>query len=169
MKMSKKGVICTMWCACLFPAVAAMAEDVVIKAGDLRITYVENGKQFNVEYNGGKAYRPVFMRSVPEATYDIHGKDGFRISSASCAEADYQKRTVNDAFGKGTCHAFVFSSPASGDDVTLTQEFYVYEGRDYVLTDVVLKGDASLRSNYLAPVAVATPTTCTLRRRRTAC
>ena len=39
----------------------------------------------------------------------------------------------------------------------LTQEFYVYEGRDYVLTDVVLKGDASLRSNYLAPVAVATP------------
>ena len=62
-----------MWCACLFPAVAAMAEDVVIKAGDLRITYVENGKQFNVEYNGGKAYRPVFMRSVPEATYDIHG------------------------------------------------------------------------------------------------
>ena len=55
MKMSKKGVICTMWCACLFPAVAAMAEDVVIKAGDLRITYVENGKQFNVEYNGGKA------------------------------------------------------------------------------------------------------------------
>lgn len=61
MKMSKKGVICTMWCACLFPAVAAMAEDVVIKAGDLRITYVENGKQFNVEYNGGKAYRPVFM------------------------------------------------------------------------------------------------------------
>lgn len=41
MKMSKKGVICTMWCACLFPAVAAMAEDVVIKAGDLRITYVE--------------------------------------------------------------------------------------------------------------------------------
>ena len=34
MKMSKKGVICTMWCACLFPAVAAMAEDVVIKAGD---------------------------------------------------------------------------------------------------------------------------------------
>ena len=52
MKMSKKGVICTMWCACLFPAVAAMAEDVVIKAGDLRITYVENGKQFNVEYNG---------------------------------------------------------------------------------------------------------------------
>lgn len=118
--MSKKGVICTMWCACLFSAVAAMAEDVVIKAGDLRITYVENGKQFNVEYNGGKAYRPVFMGSVPEATYDIHGKDGFRISSASCAEADYQKRTVNDAFGKGTCHAFVFSSPASGDDVTLT-------------------------------------------------
>ena len=105
-----------MWCACLFPAMAAMAEDVVIKAGDLRITYVENGKQFNVEYNGGKAYRPVFMGSVPEATYDIHGKDGFRISSASCAEADYQKRTVNDAFGKGTCHAFVFSSPASGDD-----------------------------------------------------
>ena len=56
MKMSKKGVICTMWCACLFPAVAAMAEDVVIKAGDLRITYVENGKQFNVEYNGGKSF-----------------------------------------------------------------------------------------------------------------
>ena len=42
--MSKKGVICTMWCACLFPAVAAMAEDVVIKAGDLRITYVEKGR-----------------------------------------------------------------------------------------------------------------------------
>ena len=88
MKMSKKGVICTMWCACLFPAVAAMAEDVVIKAGDLRITYVENGKQFNVEYNGGKAYRPVFMGSVPEAKSDIHGKDGFCISSASCAECD---------------------------------------------------------------------------------
>ena len=117
-----------MWCACLFPAVAAMAEDVVIKAGDLRITYVENGKQFNVEYNAGSLPARIH-ESVPEATYDIHGKDGFRISSASCAEADYQKRTVNDAFGKGTCHTFVFSSPASGDDVTLRKSFtYMRDG-----------------------------------------
>ena len=43
----------------------------------------------------------------------------------------------------------------TGDAVTLTQSFYVYDGKDYVLTDLALEGAASLRSNYLAPVAVS--------------
>ena len=141
-------------CACLFP-LGAWADDVAIVAGDLRITYVENGKQFNVEYKEGKAWRPVFVGSVPEASYDLDGKEGGVVSSASCALADYRTRKVADAFGRGTCHEFVFTSPANGDAVTLTQSFYVYDGKDYVLTDLALEGAASLRSNYLAPVAVS--------------
>lgn len=44
--------------------------------------------------------------------------------------------------------------PQNGDAVVLTQEFYVYDGLDYLVTDVVLSGMSWLRSGYLAPVAV---------------
>lgn len=154
MENNKLKTLGGLLCACLFP-LGAWADDVAILAGGLRITYVENGKQFNVEYKEGKAWRPVFVGSVPEASYDLNGKEGGVVSSASCAVADYRTRKVSDAFGRGTCHEFVFASPANGDAVTLTQSFYVYDGKDYVLTDLALEGDASLRSNYLAPVAVS--------------
>ena len=101
MKMSKKGVICTMWCTCLFPAVAAMAEDVVIKAGDLRITYVENGKQFNVGIMAGRLTGPYSWGRCRR----LRTTSMVRTVSVSvrlrARRPTTRKRTVNDAFGRG--------------------------------------------------------------------
>ena len=87
MESNKLKTLGGLLCACLFP-LGAWADDVAILAGDLRITYVENGKQFNVDYKEGKAWKPVFVGSVPEASYDLNGKDGGQVSSASCAVTD---------------------------------------------------------------------------------
>lgn len=61
---------------CLLLAMEATARDVTdvtFKAGRLRVSFMEKGKQFNVEWRSGKGYRPVVMGSVPEAVYDVDG------------------------------------------------------------------------------------------------
>ena len=150
------GMCCGLAAACGWPALGLVAGDVVIKSDGWRITYTDAGRRFDVErVEGRRESRTVFAGSVPEASYEFRDGRTRLVNAAMCMEADYRKRKVDDEFGRGVCHEFVFSRPGNGDEVTLQQNFYVYEGADYVLTDLAVKGDASLRSNYLAPVAVS--------------
>lgn len=129
------------------------AKDVVIKKGNWTVTFVENAKQFNVGYRLGKAgMRTVLEGMVPEVTYETGAGKACTVTSVSFPDVAYAKKNVNDVFGSGVCHSFVFSGRADG--VALEQNFYIYKGKDYILTDVRIKGDASLRSNYIAPVKV---------------
>lgn len=134
----------------------AEAKDVVIKKGDLKITFVDEGNKFNVERMDAKNYRPVFMGSLPEASYEQNGKRNRLVNSAMFLDMEYNKRKIEDGFGRGVCHEFVFSRLVTGDEVVLQQNFYVYDNYEYVLTDLSITGDATLRSNYLAPVSVST-------------
>ncbi len=155
MKLRLSGMLCGLAAALALCPANVEAGDVVIKSGDLRITFVDEGNKFDVEgLFGKKKFRPVFLGSVPEASYETANGRVRTVSSAMFMDVDYRKKKINNGFGKGVCHEFVFSRPANGDEVELCQRFYVYEGRDYVLTDLSVSGDASLRSNYLAPVSV---------------
>lgn len=144
--------ICGCLTACAF--MTAEAKDITIKTGKLRITYTEAGKQFDVECRNGKTYRHLLKGFKPEASYEKTGSGQQTVTSASYPDVKYTKEKIEDEFGRGVRHTFVFSGRADG--VSLRQDFYVYSKRDYILTDAALTGDASLRSNYVAPVKVQT-------------
>lgn len=151
-----KAVLCLVAAFAGFAADAA-AKDVVVKNDFLRITYFEQGKHFSVERKAGrKDYRPVILASVPEASYEAPGGRVRTVNTTMFVRMDYKRHAVEDRFGTGVRHEFIFTEPANGDDVSLRQDFYVYDGRDYVLTELTVAGSGVLCSNYLAPVSVNT-------------
>lgn len=129
------------------------SDDLLIENGHWKLTYVENEKYFKLHYrNLDGTYKAVIMNFTPEATYEHTGGETQTVSSSSFSQMDYAVSEIDDSFGQGVCYSFTFSQPESGDDVDLTQNFYFYEGHDYLLTQVVLSGESDILSNYLAPV-----------------
>ncbi len=130
--------------------------DVVAQSGKWTIIYYEKNKSFYVTCRmAGKEKQDVLSDFTPEATYDIAGGDSRTVNASSFGRVTYEKKKIKDAFGKGVCFSFLFSAPDNGDKVALRQNFYVYGGHEYMLADASVEGDASLRSNYIAPVKVA--------------
>lgn len=153
MKRTVVKFLLGMLVASMWPLAGCHAKDVVIKRGNWKIVYSGDNRSFDAGYRvSGKAYRDVLSESAPEAVYELSGGSSRTVSASSFAKMSYEKTKINDAFGKGVCYSFVFSAPDNGDEVSLRQNFYLYDGHEYMLTDAVVEGDASLRSNYIAPV-----------------
>lgn len=149
------------WCTVvlslsLCTAFRSYAGDIVVTAGRWKVSYIEADKAFrvNVLHADGTARKCLFNRSASEAAYDNAGGTARSVTTASFAKVELTQDGVDDEFGAGICYTFAFSQPDNGDDVRMEQRFYVYEGRDYMITSLTLRGDASIRSNYLAPVSV---------------
>ena len=132
------------------------ADDVVIVDGRWKITYVEADKAFrlNVLNDDGTSRKCLFTRSASQVAYDNADGQSRTVTSASFAEMSRTESPVSNEFGDGTCYTFTFSQPDNGDDVRMTQRFYLYDGKDYLVTDLSIAGSDTLRSNYLAPVSV---------------
>lgn len=80
----------------------------------------------------------------------------YKLSDKTVSSSDYTNRKfttekINDNFGEGFLYKVVYSSEGLP---TLTQSFYVYPEKDYVLTDFKLADEAGLSSNYMAPVNI---------------
>ncbi len=131
------------------------AEDIVIVHGLWKLTYVEADKSFklNSQKTDG-TYRPVFIGSEPEATYDNAAGESRSVNTQSFSEMTYTETPVSDEFGTGVCHTFTFTEPDNGDEVSMAQHFYFYDNQDYLIADLSLTGGETIRSNYLAPVSV---------------
>ena len=133
-----------------------LADDIVVTDGLWKVTYMESEKAFriNVLDEGGAARKCVVNHSASAAHYDNAGGTPREVTTASFATVEQSVAEVDDAFGAGRCYTFTFTGPDNGDEVAMRQRFYIYPGRDYLLTDLSLVGDAGIRSNYLAPVSV---------------
>lgn len=58
---------------------------------------------------------------------------------------------ISDNLGEGYCYQVRYTSYKYP---TLVQSFYLYSGKDYVLTDFTLESKISISSNYMAPVNI---------------
>lgn len=83
----------------------------------------------------------------------------FRLSGHSeqiIRSCDYSRPKITveplaDAFGNG----FIYTAVYTEDNLPkLTQLFYVYPDRDYVLTEFTLENETEIASNYMAPLNV---------------
>lgn len=93
-------------------------------------------------------------------TYDNAEGASRTVTSSDFTNVELTQAGLSDAFGSGECFTFSFSGAGNGDAVTMQQHVYVYDNRaDYVLTELSISGDASIKSNYLAPISVSFPYT----------
>lgn len=143
----------------LYSLTPATAKNIIIEKGGWRITYNEQGKDFDIAVSrDGKETHNIICGSAPSARYDLEGKSGIEVNSRSFSHVQYKKHKVTDSFGKGVCHTFIFSSPVNGDNINMTQQFYIYENRDYILTRLSLSTkEGRLCSNNLAPICSEKP------------
>ena len=135
--------------------VPATAKGIKVDNGTWKIEYNEDKKAFDIYKKTDKReYKRIIAESAPTAVYDYNGKNGMKVDSRDFSHMDYRKHRIEDAFGKGVCHTFIFSTPSNGDDISLKQDFYLYKGeREYILTRITLcGGSGTVSSNCLAPV-----------------
>ncbi|GHT04064.1 alpha-galactosidase [Bacteroidia bacterium] len=81
------------------------------------------------------------------AAYRFNGKE---ISSSDYPHRTFQTVSITDAFGQST----IFTVTYTGHELpTLKQNFYIYPGKDYLLTDFTLENAREVvSSDYMAPV-----------------
>ncbi len=152
-RISEKMFVLSLWTV----PVASQADDIVVTDGMWKVTYMESEKAFrvNVLDEKGDVRKCVVNHSASAARYDNAEGEEREVTTASFAEVSCDGGVAaDDEFGTGKRYTFTFSLPGNGDGVTMRQRFYIYPGRDYMLTDLSLEGDAAIRSNYLAPVSV---------------
>ena len=81
-----------------------------------------------------------------DAVYKLNGQE---ISSNSYAQKTINKSNTTDAFGKGTLYTITYTDEKLP---TLVQKFYIYSGKDYLLTEFTLESNEDIAINYMAPV-----------------
>ena len=132
---------------------AMQAENIVIESGDWKISYIESSKSFRINHKKEDgSYRPVFINSIPEATYDLGEVKGRTITSATCSAVEYRAMETVDEFGIGIAHTFLFSENTNKDGVTLMHRICVYPDKEYLITDLSLVHPNGIKSNYLVPI-----------------
>jgi alpha-galactosidase len=92
--------------------------------------------------------------TVSNDLYASFMTDGRVITTKDYAEVRFETEALRDVFGKGRVLRMICREEGLP---ALRRSFYFYEGKDYLLTDFTLEGDAGgaeVSSNYMAPVNI---------------
>jgi len=117
--------------------IAACKSHTGIEAHEWEVTY-QNG--VNIKYRD----MPVMEKIISE--YSLQGRI---VSTSDYGNPEIQIRKFSDDFGAGRKMTMIYTKSGLP---TLRQTFRLYQ--DYVLTDMELVSDDTLRVNYMAPVVV---------------
>lgn len=89
---------------------------------------------------------------VCDGLYTSYMLNEKKITTKSYSKVRFEEEDAHDKFGKGKTFRLIYEE--TGLPV-LTQSFYFYEGKDYVLTEFSIEGDdTEVSSNYMAPVNI---------------
>lgn len=134
--MSKKFVT-----ACFLGLAAAIccAQDVTVNAGKWQVSVDKSGVA-EIEYDG------TVLISKNEAQWGLNDD---RQAFSTLSDINIEQEILNDEFGSGEK---VIVTGKSNDNTTVTQTYYIYSDRDYILTDVTLRNSSDLAINYIAPI-----------------
>lgn len=110
--------------------------------GNWGVHFDAKTKSVDIENNSKLIYDNVY------ASYKLADKI---ITSRDYSKKQITHKTISDGFGKGSLLKVVYTSEKLP---TLTQSFYLYPDKDYVLTEFTLESDTLVESNYMAPANV---------------
>ncbi|WP_303175788.1 alpha-galactosidase [Paraprevotella xylaniphila] len=136
------------------PSYGVLAVKETLSHGDWKIMmYEDDAKVHDWSFRVTQGDINLFTLSRPQVNYDNENGVECLVNSSSFAEYKVDDSAVNDDLGTGRCITFTFSKPENGDDIKMVQRFYLYDGHDYLITDLSITGSEKIRSNYLAPVS----------------
>lgn len=126
---------------CSLVAVApSMASVKVFKAGDW---------QLDVNTTDASATLSKAGRVVIEKSQAQWGKDSLRQDFSEMSRISATSKTLTDEFGDG----IVVTVSGKNKELTVKQNFYLYEDKDYALTDFTVSSAVGVELNYMAPLA----------------
>lgn len=142
---------------CSASAVAGTVQKELVRYGNFAIYLnAEDTQEHDYWFRVTQGVNNLLHRSHPQVNYDNAAGEARSVNSASFARYTMENKELKDSLGTGRCVTFTFSQPDNGDDITMTQRFCIYDGRDYLVTDLTINGSGNIRSNYLAPVTTQT-------------
>lgn len=114
-----------------------------VKTDKWLVKYNEEDKSIRIEKNS---------KHLVEGLYASFKLGDKLISSKDYAKSAYKTNTVSDGFGQGSVFQITYTSDSLP---RLVQTFYVYNDKDYILTDIQLEDAVKdVSSNYMAPVNI---------------
>lgn len=116
--------------------------DTKLSAGAWNLSYDTEANGIDILKDSKLIYDNVY------ASYKLSDKT---VSSSDYTNRKFTTEKIKDNFGEGFLYKVVYTSEGLP---TLTQSFYVYPDKDYVLTDFKLADEAGVSSNYMAPVNI---------------
>ena len=148
------GLLATVCAWCVQPASGELVPKETFTQGGWQVMlYEEDTQEHDWSFFVKQGDINMFTLSYSEARYDNEEGMARTVTTASFAKYDVHVGTVDDDLGTGHCITFTFSQPDNGDDVSMTQRFFFYDDRDYLVTDLSITGSEGIRSNYLAPIS----------------
>ncbi|MDR2774352.1 MAG: alpha-galactosidase [Tannerella sp.] len=114
-----------------------------IESYEWKISYDSEGKGIMIERKS---------RKVCEHLYASFMLDGKKISTKEYAGVQFKVENITDEFGTGKAFVITYRNPGLP---VLVQSFYIYPGKDCLLTEFTLEGNkGDVSSNCMAPVNV---------------
>ena len=113
-----------------------------LSIGKWNIIFNEQKSDINIIYKSRNVCRGLF------AAYQWNGKE---VTTRDYARHKVSTNKVTDAFGKGYIYKIVYTDKQLPK---LTQYFYLYPEREYLMTDFTIEGKEMVSSNRMAPVNV---------------
>ncbi len=126
----------------LFSVLPMVAQETIVNVGKWSVIVNETSGKATIKND------EVVIVADNEAEWGLNDEktNYSALSNITITQAD-----IDDAFGTGK-RLSVTGVTAHDPVVSVTHTYYIYSNRDYILTDVVLRGNSELEINYIAPI-----------------
>lgn len=123
--------------------VYSCSQPVSVETGEWLVKYNEENKAVDITQSSRLLFNSLY------ASYKLGDK---LITTRDYTKSSSRSFSVNDSFGHGSALEITFTSDQLP---TLIQTFYVYNEKDYILTEFKLVSDREeIASNYMSPVNI---------------
>lgn len=118
------------------------------------ITTISQGK-YKITYDLKNGSACIYQGDtlIFEQLYAEYEWNGTIIAGNSYSKREWHEQPVNDKHGNGTMYEIIHSGKNLPD---MVQRFYIYPSRPYLLTEIEIKSDTIISSNYMSPIIART-------------
>ena len=133
----------------------AVLSDEIVDMGDWKVTYVTTTKSIKLQYQMDGSWRVVLNTNISQAKYTTVEGITRNVNIKNFAQVEVQESSIEDEFGKGDRHTFLFSQCSNGDDVQMLLHFTQHKEVPYLLLSLELQSSEEISSNQLSPVKIS--------------
>jgi alpha-galactosidase len=125
---------------CLFLALSNSG--FALSSGEWKLNYDASKKGVVADKNGSTIFNCLY------ASYKLGDK---MVTTNDYSKKTIKQKSISDKFGRGSIYIITYTEK---ELPTLVQSFYIYPGKDYILTEFTLESKTEFSTNYMAPVNV---------------